>query len=262
MPVLRSIRERFAAERPLDGRARRRLPARHGRDGEPRAHADRGRRARSRCAPPTRCRRRTTSPRRSCERHGAAVHAIHGEDLDAYAATSSAVVDARAADHDRRRRRPHLRAARGAPERSTAILGGTEETTTGLVRLRALEAEGSSACPVIAVNEARTERAVQRPLRHRPVDARRHPARDEHAARRAHRRRARLRLDGHAASRCARAAPARSVIVCEVDPLRALEARMEGFEVHAGARGRRARRRLHHRHRQPRRPAAPSTSSA
>ena len=39
------------------------------------------------------------------------------------------------------------------------------------------------------------------------------------------------------------------MIVCEVDPLRALEARMEGFEVMPALDGRRARRRLHHRHR-------------
>ena len=49
-----------------------------------------------------------------------------------------------------------LHAAR--PELLEGLLGGTEETTTGLVRLRALEAEGRLACPVIAVNEARTER--------------------------------------------------------------------------------------------------------
>ena len=38
------------------------------------------------------------------------------------------------------------------------MLGGTEETTTGLLRLRALEAEGRLGCPVLAVNEAATER--------------------------------------------------------------------------------------------------------
>jgi adenosylhomocysteinase len=37
------------------------------------------------------------------------------------------------------------------------IAGGSEETTTGVVRLRALEAEGKLAYPVIAVNEARTK---------------------------------------------------------------------------------------------------------
>jgi adenosylhomocysteinase len=37
------------------------------------------------------------------------------------------------------------------------ILGGSEETTTGVVRLRALEAEGKLRYPVIAVNDARTK---------------------------------------------------------------------------------------------------------
>src|ERR687896_207330 len=38
------------------------------------------------------------------------------------------------------------------------VRGGAEETTTGLLRLRRLEAEGKLRCPVIAVNESRTER--------------------------------------------------------------------------------------------------------
>ena len=37
------------------------------------------------------------------------------------------------------------------------ILGGSEETTTGVVRLKALESEGKLAYPVIAVNDARTK---------------------------------------------------------------------------------------------------------
>ena len=45
------------------------------------------------------------------------------------------------------------------PDLLPGMLGGTEETTTGLVRLRALEAEGGLAVPVIAVNEAKAERA-------------------------------------------------------------------------------------------------------
>ena len=45
------------------------------------------------------------------------------------------------------------------PDVVERMRGATEETTTGLVRLRAMEAEGRLACPVIAVNEARTERA-------------------------------------------------------------------------------------------------------
>ena len=41
-----------------------------------------------------------------------------------------------------------------------ALIGGTEETTTGLIRLRRLHERGELRCPVLAVNEARTERAL------------------------------------------------------------------------------------------------------
>ena len=110
------------------------------------------------------------------------------------------------------------------------LLGATEETTTGLVRIRALEAAGGLRCPVIAVNEARTERAFN----------------DRYGT-------GQSALDGilratnillagqtvvvigygwagkGVALRAAGAGA--TVIVCEVDPLRALEARMDGFEV-------------------------------
>jgi adenosylhomocysteinase len=110
------------------------------------------------------------------------------------------------------------------------LIGGTEETTTGLVRLRRLEAEGKLRCPVLAVNEARTERALN----------------DRHGT-------GQSALDGIirasgvllagntvvvvgygwaglGIAERARGAGA-AVIVCEVDPLRALEARMAGYEV-------------------------------
>jgi adenosylhomocysteinase len=48
----------------------------------------------------------------------------------------------------------HVAAHKG---RSKGIAGGTEETTTGVMRLRALEAEGKLAFPVIAVNDAKTK---------------------------------------------------------------------------------------------------------
>jgi adenosylhomocysteinase len=110
------------------------------------------------------------------------------------------------------------------------MLGGTEETTTGLVRLRALEAEGGLAVPVIAVNEARAERAFNDRfgagqsvldgivratnvlLAGQTVVVLGYGWTGRGVALRAH---------GFGAS----------VIVCEVDPLRALEARMEGFQV-------------------------------
>ena len=113
--------------------------------------------------------------------------------------------------------------------------GGTEETTTGLLSLRrAFSAEPEPAAglgfPVLAVNEARTERALN----------------DRHGT-------GQSALDGvvrasnillagqtvvvlgygwagMGVAERARGAGA-AVIVCEVDPLRALEARMAGYEV-------------------------------
>jgi adenosylhomocysteinase len=41
--------------------------------------------------------------------------------------------------------------------RATGILGGSEETTTGVVRLKALESEGKLRYPVVAVNNAQTK---------------------------------------------------------------------------------------------------------
>lgn len=41
--------------------------------------------------------------------------------------------------------------------RAKGIVGGSEETTTGVIRLRALEADGKLSYPVIAVNDAKTK---------------------------------------------------------------------------------------------------------
>ncbi len=41
--------------------------------------------------------------------------------------------------------------------RTKGIVGGSEETTTGVIRLKALETEGKLAYPVIAVNDAKTK---------------------------------------------------------------------------------------------------------
>jgi adenosylhomocysteinase len=110
------------------------------------------------------------------------------------------------------------------------LMGGTEETTTGLVRLRRLEDEGKLRCPVLAVNEARTERALN----------------DRHGTGQSALdgivRASNVLLAGNTVvvvgygwaglgvAERARGAGA-AVIVCEVDPLRALEARMAGYEV-------------------------------
>jgi adenosylhomocysteinase len=119
--------------------------------------------------------------------------------------------------------------ARGG-EALERLIAGTEETSTGLVRLRRLQERGELRCPVLAVNEARTERALN----------------DRHGT-------GQSALDGivrasnvllagltvvivgygwagQGIAERARGAGA-VVIVCEVDPLRALEARMAGYQV-------------------------------
>src|SRR3954470_5554452 len=113
-----------------------------------------------------------------------------------------------------------------APALPEGFLGATEETTTGLVRARALDL----ACPVLALNEARTERvfndhygtgqstldgilrATNILLAGRTVVVLGYG------------------FTGRGIAGRARGAGA-LVIVCEVDPLRALEARMEGYAV-------------------------------
>ncbi len=161
---------------------------------------------------------------------GVEVRALRGEDLDTYVQHVVALLEGH----------PQITLDDGADLLVTAhakggklvdgLVGGTEETTTGLVRLRRLEEEGKLRCPVLAVNEARTERALN----------------DRHGT-------GQSALDGvvrasgvllagntvvvvgygwagQGVAERARGAGA-AVIVCEVDPLRALEARMAGYEV-------------------------------
>ena len=62
------------------------------------------------------------------------------------------------ADHDgRRRRHGERRCTRSAPEQIAEIIGGTEETTTGVIRLRAMAEDGVLAYPIVAVNDADTK---------------------------------------------------------------------------------------------------------
>jgi adenosylhomocysteinase len=159
---------------------------------------------------------------------GIAVQALHGEDAETYARHVGALAGWA----------PQVTLDDGADllvlmhERELAdeVVGGAEETTTGLLRLRRLEAEGRLRCPVLAVNESRTERTFN----------------DRYGTGQSALdgvlRATNLLLAGHTLvllgygvtgkgiAQRARGAGA-AVIVCEVDPLRALEARMDGFEV-------------------------------
>src|SRR5476649_679032 len=85
------------------------------------------------------------------------VYAIKGEDNDTYYQHIEAAVD----------HKPQLTMDDGADvigvlhsarrEQLGDIIAGMEETTTGVIRLKAMEADGALAFPVIAVNEDRTK---------------------------------------------------------------------------------------------------------
>jgi len=112
----------------------------------------------------------------------------------------------------------------------SAVIGGTEETTTGVIRLRSMEKDQVLQFPVVSVNDANTKHLF---------DNRYGTGQST--------------LDGiiRATNRlvagstfvisgygwCGRGVSSRArghgahVIVCEVDPLRALEAVMDGFQV-------------------------------
>jgi adenosylhomocysteinase len=162
--------------------------------------------------------------------HGTAVYALRGEDRAAYtrhlerlvAGAPQILIDDGA--------ELIVTAHAGATPLAPTLLGATEETTTGLVRLRAMASEGALRCPVLAVNETLTERVFndRYGTGQSTLDGILRATNLLFAGR------AVVVLGYGAAGRgiAARAKGAGAVvIVCEVDPVRALEARMEGFQV-------------------------------
>jgi adenosylhomocysteinase len=233
MPVLEQIRKRFVSERPLDGiRIAACLHVTAETANLLLALADGG-------ATPALCSANPLSVQDDVaaalvQGHGIEVRGWRGEPLATYAEHVRATLETDRAGG------PQVTVDDGADLQITAhelggellegLIGGTEETTTGLVRLRRLEQHGKLRCPVLAVNEARTERALN----------------DRHGTgqsaldgiiRASH-----VLLAGHTlvvigygwagqgVAERARGAGA-NVVVCEVDPMRALEARMAGYEV-------------------------------
>ena len=89
--------------------------------------------------------------------YGIPVNALRGEDEKTYYKHINTVLDAK----------PHLTVDDGADlvttlhtrraELITNVIGGTEETTTGVIRLRSLERAGRLKYPIIAVNDAQTK---------------------------------------------------------------------------------------------------------
>jgi len=110
------------------------------------------------------------------------------------------------------------------------VMGGTEETTTGVIRLRSMEKDGVLQFPIVSVNDANTKhlfdnrygtgqstvdgiiRATNRLLAGSTFVVSGYGWCGRGVA---------FRAKGHGAH----------VIICEVDPLRALEAVMDGFVV-------------------------------
>jgi adenosylhomocysteinase len=113
------------------------------------------------------------------------------------------------------------------------VIGGTEETTTGVIRLHALEAEGKLGFPIVAVNEANTKHLFDNRYGtgQSTIDGIIRATNILIAGKR-------LVVVGY--GWCGRGVAMRAkglgahVIVCEVDPLRALEAVMDGYEVMPG----------------------------
>ena len=164
-----------------------------------------------------------------CE-HGIPVYAIHGESTETYyqhieraIAHAPRITLDDGADLVSRIHQYH-------PELLPDMIGGTEETTTGVIRLRAMAADGALGYPVIAVNDALTKhlfdnrygtgqsaldgiiRATNILLAGKVFTVVGYGWCGRGIA---------MRAKGHGAR----------VIVTEVEPLRALEAAMDGFQV-------------------------------
>jgi adenosylhomocysteinase len=162
--------------------------------------------------------------------HGVKTYAIRGEDNETYYSHIEAALD----------HRPQLTMDDGADlvsvlhksrrDQLAEVIGGTEETTTGVVRLRAMAEHAVLAYPIVAVNEANTKhmfdnrygtgqstidgiiRATNVLLAGKTFVIAGYGWVGRGLASRA---------KGHGAE----------VVVTEVDPLKALEAAMDGFRV-------------------------------
>jgi adenosylhomocysteinase len=158
------------------------------------------------------------------------VFAIKGEDNDTYYQHIEAAVD----------HKPQLTMDDGADvigvlhtarrEQLGDIIAGMEETTTGVIRLKAMEADGALAFPVIAVNDARTKHFFDNRYGtgQSTIDGIIRATNVLLAGKR-------FVVAGYGWVGRGVALRAKGlgshVIVTEVDPMRALEALMDGYEV-------------------------------
>lgn len=229
MPVLASIRERFEAEKPLEGI---RISACLHVTTET---ANLMRTLKAGGADIVLCASNPLSTQDDVaaalvQHYGVRTYAIKGEDTETYYSHIDAAIE-----HN-----PQMTMDDGAdvvgrihadfPEKLEYIIGGTEETTTGVIRLAAMAEDGALKYPIVAVNEAMTKhlfdnrygtgqstldgiiRATNRLLAGRTLVVSGYGWCGKGIA---------LRGSGMGAN----------VIVCEVDPIKALEAVMDGYRV-------------------------------
>jgi adenosylhomocysteinase len=229
MPVLAAIRERFEREKPLEGY---RVSACLHVTSET---ANLARTLKAGGADMVLCASNPLSTQDDVaaalvQEYGIPVFAIRGEDDETYYSHITAAVD----------HRPHITMDDGADvigvlhkDRRDGlgdIIGGTEETTTGVIRLRALEAQGELAFPIVAVNEAKTKHLFDNRYGtgQSTIDGIIRATNVLLAGKR-------FVVSGYGWVGRGVAMRARGmgshVIVTEVDPMRALEALMDGFEV-------------------------------
>ena len=115
-------------------------------------------------------------------------------------------------------------------EQLVDVIAGTEETTTGVIRLRALERDGALGFPIIAVNEANTKHLFDNRYGtgQSTIDGIIRATNVLLAG-------STFVVAGY--GWCGRGVATRAkglgahVVVTEVDPLKALEATMDGFQV-------------------------------
>ena len=161
---------------------------------------------------------------------GVETFAIKGEDTDTFFKHIDAVLDVR----------PQITMDDGADmvsvlhkqrvDQLAEVLGGTEETTTGVIRLRAMAADDALKYPIVSVNDADTKHLFDNRFGtgQSTIDA---------IMRATNRLLAGRTIVVCGFGMCGRGVASRAsgmgahVVVCEVDPTAALEALMEGYRV-------------------------------
>jgi adenosylhomocysteinase len=229
MPVLAAIRERFARERPLEGwRISACLHVTAETANLVRTMAAGG-------ADVVLCSSNPLSTQDDVAaslvvHHGIPTYAIKGEDRDSYYRHIGMALD----------HRPQVTMDDGADLVSELhtnrrdlldeVVGGTEETTTGVIRLRAMAKAGKLAYPIVAVNEALTKHLFDNRYGtgQSAIDGILRATNILFAG-------STVVVGGYGWVGRGIAARAHgmgaNVVVCEVDPIRALEAAMDGFRV-------------------------------